>query len=216
MTQKSTQKIQETDQELIKDIKAGSEAAFEKFVSKYEHLIYGFGMKVCGNVEDAKDVMQETFLKAFKSLETLKSADALKTWLYRVATNACFIKRRRGKFEPDRILSLNELRPSQEELSHSVLSDIQTRPDDAVLKQELSNTIRHCILSIPPKYSIVLILRDMEGLSAEETGRVLNLTIPTVKIRLHRARLAFKKVLEKQLRQEKGKKHGKVQRTGKM
>lgn len=204
MTQKSAQKIRENDRELIESIKAGSETAFEEFVSKYEDLIYGFGMKVCGNVEDAKDIMQETFLKAFKSMKTLKSAEALKTWLYRIATNACFIKRRRGKFEPDRVLSLNELRPSQEELSHSALSDIQVRPDDAVLKQELSNTIRKCILSIPPKYSIVLILRDMEGLSAEETGRVLNLTIPTVKIRLHRARLAFKKVLEKQLRRKKG------------
>jgi len=210
------QNLQESDKELIALINQGSEAAFEDFVTKYESMIFGFGMKVCGNTEDAKDIMQETFLKAFRSIKRLKSADALKTWLYRIATNACLIKRRRGKFEPDKVLSLNELRPSKDEISHSFISGIHMQPDEAMIQKELADTIRRSILSVPSKYRVVLILRDMEGFSAEEAARILNLPISTIKIRLHRARLSFKKYLEKQFRRKKGTRNEKVQRPRKM
>jgi len=201
---------------LIALINQGSEAAFEDFVSRYEDMIFGFGMRVCGNKEDAKDIMQETFLNAFKSIKHLKSAEALKTWLYRIATNACFIKRRRGKFEPDKVLSLNELRPKHDEIFHSAISGIQMQPDEVMIQKELSDAIKKSILSVPPKYSVVLILRDMEGFSAEEAAKILNLPVSTIKIRLHRARLSFKKYLEKHLRRQKGKRNEKVQRSGKM
>lgn len=216
MEQQPKKTTGESDGKLIAAIKSGSEDAFEEFVSRYEDMIYGFGMKVCGNTEDARDIMQDTFLKAFRSIKNLKNVEALKGWLYRIATNACLIRRRKGKFEPQRIMSLDELRPSREEISGSVVSKIHLRPDEAMLQKELSEAIKKCILQIPQKYRIVLILRDMEGFSAEDAGKILNLPVSTIKIRLHRARLSFKKYLEKYLRIKKRKKNGKVQAAGKM
>ena len=97
------------ESDLLQKIQDGDPQAFDEFVNLYGDRIYGFGLRMCGEREDARDIAQETFIKAFESLKALKEPKALKSWLYRVAANACLMKRRKGKFEPKSELSLEDL-----------------------------------------------------------------------------------------------------------
>ena len=99
------------DAELLAGIRRDEPGAFERFVHRYGDRIFGIGMHVCGEREDARDVLQETLLQAYRSLKKLKEPRAMRSWLYRVASNACLMKRRKRSGEPDRQLSLDELMP---------------------------------------------------------------------------------------------------------
>jgi RNA polymerase sigma-70 factor (ECF subfamily) len=156
-------------------------------------------MRMCGEREDAREVVQETLMQAFRSLKRLKHPAALGSWLYRVAANACLMKRRKGKFEPDRELSLEELAPAPGEGAPVEIPDLGELPDEALVRGELRERVRAAILELPAHYRVVLVLRDMEHLSTREAAQALDLPESTVKMRLHRARLMVKKQLEQGL-----------------
>ncbi len=181
---------------LLKDIRKGKPDAFERFLTLVQNTVFSFGMKVCGEVEDARDTMQDTLLKAFRSLPgtELTDASALKVWLYKVAKNSCLTMRRKGKFEPRTVQPLDELLPSE-----PAIADWSNLPIDSLLKGELTETVQTAIRKLPAPYRMVLILRDMEQLSTKETADVLEISEETSKIRLHRARLYLRKELEKAL-----------------
>jgi RNA polymerase sigma-70 factor (ECF subfamily) len=182
--------------DLLQKIQDGDPRAFDEFVSLYGDRIYGFGLRMCGEREDARDVVQETLIKAFESLKTLKEPKALKSWLYRVASNACLMKRRKGRFEPQRELSLEELMPKGAESASFEVPDHAELPDDSVARNETRRAVREAIRSLPPDYRIVLLLRDIEQLSTREASEALGLPETTIKMRLHRARLGVRKLLE--------------------
>lgn len=192
----------EADVELLDSIRRDAPGAFDRFVDRFGDRIYGFGMRVCGEPEDARDVAQETLLKAFQSLRRLKEPGALRTWLYRVATNACLMKRRKGKFEPARELSLEELMPDQ--AGTGPVADVSQMPDDALERTELRRIVREAIEALPQHYRIVLILRDMEQLSTREVAQALDLAESAVKMRLHRARLMVRQRLVEELGRSTG------------
>src|SRR5512137_2044095 len=96
---------------LLSRIRADAPGAFDEFVTRFGGRIYAFGLKFCGEREDAKDVLQDTLLQAYRSLRELEHPEAMTSWLYRVASNACLMRRRRGKFAPEREISLEELLP---------------------------------------------------------------------------------------------------------
>jgi len=181
---------------LLERIRSDQPGAFESFVSLFENRIYRFGVRMCGEREDARDVLQDTLLQAYKSLKTLKHPGALRSWLYRVAANACLMKRRKGKFEPERELSLDDLGPRDPGRPRAEIPDPAALPDEALERSELRQTIRKAVAEVPPHYRIVLVMRDMEHLPTSEVAAALNLPETTVKMRLHRARLMVRQRLE--------------------
>jgi len=178
-----------TDTILLEKIRNGDPDAFDRFVDRYGDRIYGFGMHVCGEREDARDIAQDTLLQAFRSLKELKDAGALRTWLYRVASNACLMKRRKSKFAPARELSLEELMPAGPDAASIEIPDASAMPDQAAERAETQRVVREAIRELPANYRIVLILRDIEQLSTRETAEALGIAETAVKMRLHRARL---------------------------
>ena len=187
------------DATLLARIRRDEPGAFEEFVSAYGDRIYGFGRRVCGETEDARDVAQDTLLKAYLSLKGLEHPEALRSWLYRVASNACLMKRRKGKFEPARELSLEELAPRLGEGTGIEIPDPGALPDESLERTRLRERVQAAIGDLPPHYRIVLVMRDMEHLSIEETAEALSLPVTTVKMRLHRARLMVRQRLEAEL-----------------
>lgn len=191
---------------LLESIRKGEENAFENLVSLIQRTVLSFGMKVCGHTQDAEDTMQQTLLQAFKSLPKLqiRNAKAFRVWLYKVAKNSCLMMRRRGKYEPERELSLDHLMPSHEGPESLEIPDWSRIPEKELLRTEVRDVIRNAVLDLTVQYRSVLVLRDMEQLSTEEAAEALNLSKGTVKIRLHRARLYVRKRLEDYFVRQKG------------
>jgi RNA polymerase sigma-70 factor, ECF subfamily len=184
------------DYELVKAIQAGRNELFTELVQRYERPLYHFGLKMCAEPRDAEDVVQETFLNAFKYLKDFRYETKFKNWLYRIATSNCIKKRRRSKFAPERELSLEEFLPQDEAAVDRQVPAWATLPLDQLLNEELGRTLKQAIVEVPEKYRMVLVLRDIEGFSTEESAQILNLTPANIKVRLHRARLFLREKLK--------------------
>ena len=189
-------KKNDPDGDLIEAIQTGDEAAFSDLVQRYERALYNFGMRVCGEPSDAEDIVQETFLNIFRYLKDFRRETKLKNWVFRIAASACFKKRRKSKFAPERELSLDEFLPAEEASVERQVPQWAALPLDQVLTEEMSRKLQAAILELPEKYRVVLVLRDMEGFSTEETAQILNITPSNVKVRLHRARLFLRDQLK--------------------
>jgi len=183
---------------LIEASREGDPTAVEQLVRAHQTRVYNFAMRMCRNVEDAKDILQETFLGMIRSIKDFRGESRFSTWLYRIASNACLKKRRRGVHdpEPEQELSLDELmpRPGAGGLKPEI-PDWSEDAEQALLRGELSERMEAAIDRLPREYKIVLVLRDVEGFSAEETAQMLKLSIPAVKSRLHRARVFVRREL---------------------
>lgn len=192
----------EADRQLLAKIRQDDPTAFEEFVQRYGGRIFGFGMRVCGEPEDAKDVAQETLIKAYNSLRDVQEPEALRAWLYRVVSNACLMRRRKRKHEPAQELSLEELMPRGREEAEVEIPDPGRLPDAEAAREEARSAVHEGIRALSPEYRMVLLLRDIEQLSTRETATALDLNESTVKMRLHRARLMLRKVLAERLGEE--------------
>ncbi len=159
-------------------------------------------MKVCGQREDAEDTMQEVLVKSVPYLPKFESPKALVVWLYKVAKNRCLMSRRRSKFAPKQDLSLEELMPDRKELERLAADGIN--PEMFAIRSEQAGRLREAIQKLPPPYRIVLVLRDMEGLTDEEVAEITGLRPGTVRVRLHRARLFVRKELMRVRKQPGG------------
>lgn len=191
---------QEVDQALAEALIAGKPEAFEPFVERFGPLILNFGRRMCGQRDDADEVLQETLLKAYLSLKDLREPAALKAWVYRVAANACTRMRRRGKHEPDREISLEEVLPAPGAGGEPPeIADWSGLPLDRLLQGEMKEMLDRAILALPGDYRIVLVLRDQEGFSTRETADIIGITETLAKVRLHRARLAVRRSMAEYL-----------------
>lgn len=196
---------EDSDRALAEALIAGRPDAFEPFVERYGPLIMNFGRRMCGQRDDAEEVMQETLLKAYTSLKDLREPSALKAWVYRVAANACLRLRRRGRREPDREISLDEVLPSPHaDGTPPEIPDWSDVPLDKLLQGELRGKLDEAIFTLPKPYRIVLVLRDQEGFSTRETSEILGISETLAKVRLHRARLAVRKSLAEYLAGSRG------------
>lgn len=197
------------DAQLAKELLSGDPTAFDRFVDTYRSKLFQYAYLMCGSREDAEEVSQETLLNVFRTVDQLREPARLKAWVFRIAKNACLTKRRKSVFAPSRVLSLEELMPVRSGSGHGSLqiADWRNLPDAAVLRSELRDTLNEAIAELPETYRSVLLLRDVEGLSTEETGEVLDLNEAVVKQRLHRARLAVRAKLDDYLRTSKDR-HG--------
>jgi RNA polymerase sigma-70 factor (ECF subfamily) len=179
---------------LVEDLRRGDPGAFSALVDEYGGRLYSFATRMCRSHEDAKDILQETLLAAARSVAGFRGEGKLSTWLFRIAANACRKMHRRGKFEPYHHLSLDEFLPSGGEAVASLSSEDET-PETALSRTDLREALEDGIARLPRPYRAVLILRDLEGLSTQETAEALGLTPVAVKVRLHRARLFLRRRL---------------------
>jgi RNA polymerase sigma-70 factor (ECF subfamily) len=186
---RTTQIKKDEDYELVQAINAGRTDRFAELVNRYEKKLYNFGLRMCGSVQDAEDMVQDTFLNVFKYLGSFRYETKLRNWIYRIATSACIKRRRRSKFAPDRELSLDEFMPGDGDGVPREIPDWANVPLEQLLDEELAKTVKTGIDSLPDKYRMILLLRDIEGFSTAEAAQILDLTESNVKVRLHRARL---------------------------
>ncbi len=157
--------------------------------------MYRYASRLCGETEAAKDLVQETFLNAYRGFKRFRGEARISTWLYTIASRACLRMRRRRKGAPQRELSLEEFVPTSDGEFHLQIPVEELSPEEALQNKQLRQALNDAIDRLPPKYKMVLVLRDMEGLSAKEVGTIMGLNERAVKSRLHRARLFVRREL---------------------
>ena len=173
-------------------------AAVTALVDQHGDHIYGLGLRLCGNREDAQDLVQETFLLAYRKWHQFRGDSEPGTWLYRIAARVCGRHRRPRAGAPPRLESLEELLPAQEK-GVVDLGSKTTRPDELLARSELREAVENGLAILPPKFRLPLALKELMELSVEEVAAILNLKPATVKTRLHRARLFLARELRKEL-----------------
>jgi RNA polymerase sigma-70 factor (ECF subfamily) len=189
-------KVKDKDFDLIQAINSGQVEKFNDLVTRYEQKLYNFSLRMCRDHSDAEDMVQDTFLNVFRYLKDFRYESKFKNWLYKVAASICIKKRRKSKFAPEKELSLDEFRPADEVEVPPQVPEWALLPLDKLLNEELAGTIQQGILSLPKKYRMVIVLRDIEGFNTDETAQILNLSPANVKVRLHRARLFLRDKLK--------------------
>lgn len=170
-------------------------SGFDRMYRDHVDLIYRYAHRLCGETESAKDLVQETFLNAYQGLKDFRGESKVSTWLYTIASRACIRMRRKRKGEPEHELSLEEFVPTSEGEFHLQIPIDGVSPEEALQNKELREALDQAIDKLPKKYRMVLVLRDMEGLSAKEVGTIMGVSERAVKSRLHRARLFVRREL---------------------
>jgi RNA polymerase sigma-70 factor (ECF subfamily) len=172
-------------------LRSNTPEAVEEAIGLLQNTVYSFSMKICGHPEDAEDTTQEVLYRSLRHLARIQDPQALAVWLYTVTRNRCWRMRRKGVHAPRQTLSLDELMPDAAELGR-LLHDAATSPEGNLLHAEQHALLHQAILRIPAPLRLVLVLHDMEELTTEQVAQVLQLQTGTVRVRLHRARLAVR------------------------
>lgn len=188
----------ETEIDLARRLIAGEPEAFDRFVEHFRTRIFRYSFMMCGHREDAEEVAQEALLKVFENFDHLREPEHVRTWVFRIAKNACLMKRRKSIFSPSQELSLDEGLHSMD--PHGTFQKIEIpdwsgMPDRRLLQSELRHALDRAIRAVPENYRSVILLRDVEELSTQETAQILEVSEDVVKTRLHRARLAVRQKL---------------------
>ncbi len=187
---------------LVQAAKRGDVSAFEQLVKRYDRNIFRIAQHITQNREDAEDVVQDAFLKAYENLEQFQGNSKFYTWLVRIAVNESLMKLRRRR--SDRTVSLDEDIETEEDTMPREVADWSPNPEQLYKQGELKDILRKTVQGLPGSFRTVFVLRDVEGLSTEETAEALDLSIPAVKSRLLRARLQLRERLNKYFRKPKG------------
>ncbi len=180
-----------TDEELIEQIRKGDNRTLEELVSRYEDRVYNLAYRMLSSRQDAEDVLQDTFLNVIRGLDSFRGQSRFSTWLYRIAANAALTKiRKRSRREKSESEFLDDVY-AVKEATHAgvVLPDWSSNPATRLLGSEVRQKLGAAIRELPEVYRAVFVLRDVEGLPADDVAEVLDLSVPAVKSRLHRARL---------------------------
>jgi RNA polymerase sigma-70 factor (ECF subfamily) len=180
------------DIEKIRKARAGDKKALAQLVKDYEQTIYNFAFKICRDRDKAEHIMQETFYSIVKSLHQFDGNSKLSTWLYRIVSNHCLMLAR--KMKNKQFVTIDSDDGLFEERQ---TADWSTLPYKSVENDELKKILDDSINKLSPEYRMVFLLRDVEGLSTEETAQLTDLSVPAVKSRLHRARAFLRNELNK-------------------
>ncbi|MET0793811.1 MAG: sigma-70 family RNA polymerase sigma factor [Polyangiaceae bacterium] len=172
----------DADQQLLDRARSGQRDALEQLLGDYQARVYRFGMKMCRDPEDAKDVLQETLLSAARNVRNFRGGSSVSTWLYTIARSFCVKKRREGKFGPKEAATSLDSEAEQ-------VADPSSIADETLASKQVEQALEDAIGRLDPMYREVLLLRDVEGLTAPEVARVTGASVQAVKSRLHRARL---------------------------
>jgi RNA polymerase sigma-70 factor, ECF subfamily len=187
---------------LVNAARGGDIGAFEELVRKYDRNVFRIANHITQNREDAEDVVQDAFLKAYQNLGQFQGQSKFYTWLVRIAVNEALMRLRRRR--PERMVSLDEDINTGEDTIPREVADWAPNPEQLYNQGELREILQKTIQGLPPSFRTVFVLRDVEGLSTEETADALNLSIPAVKSRLLRARLQLRERLTKYFKKQRG------------
>jgi len=188
--------------ELVRKAKLGDQRAFTALVKKYESTVYSFAFKVCRDEEKAEETLQDTFVNVYRKLDQFNGKAKFSTWLYQIVTNNCLMKRRRTKLDRASVSLDTPERNKEESLEEIAIQPIHTipidkeTPQDEIMQKELREHLDKAILTLPMDHRIAFILRDVEGRSSEEVAKILKISVPAVKSRLRRARVALREQLQ--------------------
>jgi len=173
---------------LLDAARKGDRAALTKLLERHQQKVFGFGVKMCGDAEDAKDVAQDTLLTMARTVRDFRGEASLSTWLYTVARSFCIKKRRRTKGAP-------AFHEPLDQVTHESASEPTMTPEQALLGREARETVASALDALDPEAREVVVLRDVEGLTAAEVAEVTGVSVAAVKSRLHRARTALREHL---------------------
>ncbi len=190
-----SEEVLEAEANLLERLRARDEQAFEEVVRRFSGRLLATARHFLPRTEDAQDAVQEAFLSAFRSLDRFRGGCRLSTWLHRIVVNACLMKLRGASRRPEALIE--DYLPRFDETGHHAepVEEWRACPEAAMLSRETSERVRAAIEELPASYRAVLVLRDIEELSTEETAEILSLTRTVVKVRLHRARMALRTLL---------------------
>ena len=200
--------LQERD--LIRKAKQGDMLAFEELILKHEKIVYNLALRMMNHSEDAMDISQEVFLKAYRSLANFDERAAFSTWLYRITHNTCIdeIRKRKGK----QTYSLEEDLESEDGSMQRQVADDGDTPEESLMRKEQKSEILRALDTLSEEHKAAIILRDVKGMSYEEIAEILELSLGTVKSRINRARnqlkteiLKIREQNEKSFRHKEGK-----------
>lgn len=188
------------DVALVARARQGDVQAFEKLVKQYDRQVFRIAQHITQNREDAEDVVQDAFLKAYEKLDQFQGNSKFYTWLVRIAVNESLMRLRRRR--TGKMVSIDEDVETEEGSMPRDLADWSPDPEQLYGQSELADILRKTIQGLPPGFRIVFVLRDVEGLSTEETAETLGLSVPAVKSRLLRARLQLRERLSRYFRKQ--------------
>jgi RNA polymerase sigma-70 factor (ECF subfamily) len=187
---------------LVEAARAGDIGAFESLVRRYDRSVFRIAQHITQNREDAEDVVQDAFLKAYQNLGQFQGQSKFYTWLVRIAVNEALMRLRRRR--PERMVSIDEDIKTDEDSMPREIADWSPNPEQLYTQAELKDLLGKTIQGLPPSFRTVFVLRDVEGLSTEETASALELSVPAVKSRLLRARLQLRERLNKYFKRRDG------------
>jgi RNA polymerase sigma-70 factor (ECF subfamily) len=186
---------------LVQAAKSGDIAAFDELVRRYERNVFRIAQHITQNREDAEDVVQDAFLKAYQNLNLFQGNSKFYTWLVRIAVNEALMKLRRRK--SSKTVSMDQEVETEEGTMPREVADWSPNPEQLYNQSELKDILGRTIQGLPASFRTVFVLRDVEGLSTEETAEMLDLSVPAVKSRLLRARLQLRERLNKYFKRQK-------------
>ncbi|MFA6455920.1 MAG: sigma-70 family RNA polymerase sigma factor [Bacteroidota bacterium] len=177
-----------TDSALIAKVKKGDERAFAQLVKRYEQTVWGFAFKLCRNQEKAEESFQDTFINVFRKIDQFDARSKFSTWLYTIVANNCLMHHRKRKLE-GLLESLDDAPDPENPEVQKQLAAWDDSPIDTMMNKELREQMDAAIQELPDEYKVVFVLRDLEDKTAEETAKILKLSVPAVKSRLRRSRI---------------------------
>jgi RNA polymerase sigma-70 factor, ECF subfamily len=186
--------------ELVSRAQSGDNEAFAELVGRYQNKIYRLARNITQSNEDAEDVLQETFLKAYSHLDGFQRNSKFYTWIVRIAVNESLMKLRKRK--SDRTVPLDEPLDTGEESVAREIAVWDDNPEQRYSREEMQEILDEAVESLKPDFRTVFLLRDIEELSTEETAEALHISIPAVKSRLLRARLALREKLTRKFKRK--------------
>lgn len=187
---------------LVEAARSGDIGAFESLVRRYDRNVFRIAQHITQNREDAEDVVQDAFLKAYQNLGQFQGQSKFYTWLVRITVNEALMRLRRRR--PERMVSIDEDVKTEEDSMPREIADWSPNPEQQYTQAELKEILGKTIQGLPPSFRTVFVLRDVEGLSTEETASALELSVPAVKSRLLRARLQLRERLNKFFKRRDG------------
>src|SRR5690349_19282093 len=193
---------QHPDVALVERVKNGDVSAYDELVRKYERQIFRIAQHITQNREDAEDVMQDAFLKAYEKLDQFQGQSKFYTWLVRIAVNEALMRLRKRRNA--KTVSMDEDVETDEGTMTREIADWSPNPEQQFRQSELNEILTSVINGLSPGFRMVFVLRDIEGLSTEETAEALGLSVPAVKSRLLRARLQLRERLNRYFKKKTG------------
>jgi RNA polymerase sigma-70 factor (ECF subfamily) len=184
-----------SDVDLVEQFKAGAVEAYEELLARYESKVMNLSLRFTRNQEDAEEVAQDVFVTLFRKIDGFRGQSAFSSWLHRIVVNTAFMKLRKRR--QSHTISIEDLAPAVKQFCVEREAMAGLHSHTMTVSRELQDTLQRALDRLPRQYRAVFVLRDVDGLSNQETGQILGLSTPAVKSRLHRARMMLRKKLQR-------------------